>query len=110
VTTNRPYDDFWHCRSHCGSIDDDGVWPIKQDQINATLPRLNLIERWFREITTKRIRRGSFRSVRMLEQAIYDYIEGHNDEPKPLVWTADLADLLPRIARAHERLDTVQYH
>ncbi len=70
---------------------------------------LNLIERWFREITTKRIRRGSFRSVRMLEQAIYNYIEGHNDEPKPLVWTAELADLLPKIARAHERLDTVQY-
>ena len=69
---------------------------------------LNLIERWFREITTKRIRRGTFRSVRVLEQAIYDYIEGHNDDPQPLVWTADLADILPKIARAHETLDTVQ--
>ena len=69
---------------------------------------LNLVERWFREITTKRIRRGTFRSVRVLEQAIYDYIEGHNDDPQPLVWTADLADILPKIARAHESLDTVQ--
>ena len=69
---------------------------------------LNLIERWFREITTKRIRRGTFRSVGALEQAIYDYIEGHNDDPKPLVWTADLADILPKIARAHESLDTVR--
>ncbi len=69
---------------------------------------LNLIERWFREITTKRIRRGTFRSVRALEQAIYDYIEGHNDDPQPLVWTADLADILPKIARAHESLDTVR--
>ena len=69
---------------------------------------LNLIERWFREITTKRIRRGTFRSVPVLEQAIYDYIEGHNDDPQPLVWTADLADILPKIARAHESLDTVR--
>jgi len=70
---------------------------------------LNLIERWFREIITKRLRRGAFRSVNALETAVYDYIEQHNDDPKPLVWTADLADILPKIARAHRTLDLMQY-
>jgi transposase len=69
---------------------------------------LNLIERWFREIITKRIRRGSFRSLRVLEQAIYAYIEEHNQEPRPLIWTADLDDILPKLVRAYEALDTVQ--
>ena len=69
---------------------------------------LNMVERWFREITTKRIRRGSFRNVGVLEQAIYDYIAAHNQDPKPLVWTADLKDILPKILRAHETMDTMQ--
>lgn len=69
---------------------------------------LNLIERWFREIITKRIRRGTFRSVDSLERAVYDFIDQHNPNPKPFVWTADLADILPKIARAHEALDNVQ--
>ena len=66
---------------------------------------LNIVERWFREITTKRIRRGSFTSVAQLEAAIYSFIETHNEDPKPLVWTADVKDILPKIARAHEALD-----
>ncbi len=49
---------------------------------------LILVERWFREITDKRIRRGVFRSVRELKQAIKDSIERHNDEPTPFVWTS----------------------
>lgn len=69
---------------------------------------LNLIERWFREIITKRIRRGTFRSVDALEQAAYDFIDNHNRDPRPFVWTADLADILPKIVRAHEALDTMQ--
>ena len=68
---------------------------------------LNIVERWFREITTKRIRRGSFNSVAQLEAAIYAFIETHNEDPKPFVWTADLKDILPKIARAHEALDKV---
>jgi len=71
---------------------------------------LNLIERWFREIITKRIRRGTFRSVRALEQAVYDYIDRHNDDPTPFCWTADLVDILPKIVRAHQTLDAMQYH
>jgi len=69
---------------------------------------LNLVERWFREITTKRIRRGSFPSVAHLEKAINDYIVAHNQCPRPLVWTADLKDILPKIVRAHQALDTVK--
>jgi hypothetical protein len=51
---------------------------------------------------------GTFRGVPMLEQAVYDYVDGHNDDPQPFVWTADLADILPQTARAHETLDTVR--
>jgi transposase len=69
---------------------------------------LNLVERWFREITTKRIRRGSFASVAHLENAINDFIATHNQRPRPLVWTADLKDILPKIVRAHQALDTVK--
>ena len=69
---------------------------------------LNLVERWFRNITTQRIRRGSFRNVEALQQAIYSYIDTHNQDPRPLVWTADLKDILPKIMRAHEKLDTIK--
>lgn len=69
---------------------------------------MNLVERWFREITTKRIRRGTFRSVEALEKAIYAFIEDHNAAPKPLVWTADLEELFPKLARAYDALDTVR--
>ncbi len=68
---------------------------------------LNLVERWFREITTKRIRRGTFRGVPALVTAIEEFIDAHNQDPKPLVWTAKLKDILPKIARAHAALDTV---
>lgn len=69
---------------------------------------LNLVERWFREITTKRIRRGSFRSVDALVQAIHEFIAAHNEDPRPFVWAADLKDILPKIMRAHEKLDTIK--
>ena len=54
---------------------------------------LNLVERFFGEITEKRIRRGAFRSVQALEAAIREYLEHHNASPKPFVWTAS-ADLI----------------
>lgn len=69
---------------------------------------LNIVERWFREITTKRIRRGSFSSVAQLEAAIDAFIDTHNHDPKPLVWTADLKDILPKIMRAHDALDKAE--
>jgi transposase len=53
---------------------------------------LNMVERFFAEIGEKRIRRSTFRIVKALEQAIKEYLEDHNRNPRPFVWTAD-ADL-----------------
>jgi|SRR5580692_4673165 transposase len=60
---------------------------------------LNLVERWFAAITEKRIRRGSFRSTRELEQAIHAFLNLHNAQPKPFVWTKSADDILNSIAR-----------
>jgi transposase len=64
---------------------------------------LNLVERFFAEITEKRIRRGVFRSVAALEAAIREYLEHHNASPKPFVWTADADLILGRINKICER-------
>jgi len=69
---------------------------------------LNLIERWFREITDNRIRRGTFRSVGQLIQAIMDYIKQHNQSPKPFVWTAKAEEILAKVRRARNVLDKLQ--
>jgi hypothetical protein len=61
---------------------------------------LNLVERFFAEITTKRIRRGTFTSVAELEQAIHDYLDRHNAEPKPFVWAKSTEVILENEARA----------
>ena len=68
---------------------------------------LNLVERWFREITDKRIRRGSFHSVSELEQAIRDYLAHNNQQPKPFVWTASVAKILEKISRCKAILETL---
>jgi transposase len=68
---------------------------------------LNLVERWFREITEKRIRRGVFRSVEQLIAAIRAYIEEHNDHPEPFVWTAKAQDILEKVRRARAVLDKI---
>jgi transposase len=68
---------------------------------------LNLVERWFREITAKRIRRGVFRSVEQLIEAIRAYIDEHNCDPKPFVWTAKAQDILEKFRRARAVLDTI---
>jgi transposase len=64
---------------------------------------LNQVERFFAEITDKRIRRSAFRSVAALERAIEDYLAEHNNDPKPFVWTADADSILDRIKRVCER-------
>jgi transposase len=69
---------------------------------------LNLVERWFREITDKRIRRGVFHSVPQLIDAITTYIENHNQEPKAFTWTAGVERILEKVRRAREVLDKVQ--
>lgn len=66
---------------------------------------LNLVERWFREITDKRIRRGAFHSVGQLIDTIMDYIEQHNDNPKTFVWAAKAEEILGKVARAWDALN-----
>jgi transposase len=68
---------------------------------------LNLVERWFREITDKRIRRGVFKSVAQLIEAIRAYIEEHNENPRPFVWTAKAEDILEKVRRARAVLDKI---
>jgi len=65
---------------------------------------VNQVERWFAEITEKRIRRGSFTSVPSLEKAIQEYLEHNNENPKPFVWTADADLILGKIQRLCERI------
>jgi transposase len=69
---------------------------------------LNLVERFFRELTQKRIRRGTFRSVSELVRAIRDYLANHNRSPKPFVWTAKAEDILKKIQRARAALINVK--
>ena len=58
---------------------------------------LNQVERWFAEITRKRIRRATFRSVRELEKAIRDYIRVHNKAPQPFVWVASANKIITKV-------------
>lgn len=69
---------------------------------------LNLVERFFAEITRKRIRRGVFTSVAELEAAIEDYLDTHNLDPKPFVWTKTADVILAKTARASAALDAVK--
>ena len=66
---------------------------------------LNMVERFFRDITDKRIRRGVFTSVPDLEAAIDQYIKLHNNEPKPFIWTAKANDILAKVTRARAALN-----
>lgn len=66
---------------------------------------LNQMERWFAKITEERIRRGAFRSVAELERAIHDYIEKHNQNPKPFVWSATADLILCRVQGFCERIN-----
>jgi transposase len=74
---------------------------------------INLVERWFAELTNKQIRRGVHRSVSDLETAIREFIEVHNDNPKPFVWTKSADDILGSISRFAQRtmdlLEAQQY-
>jgi transposase len=68
---------------------------------------LNLVERWFRELTDKAIRRGVFHSVPDLVTAIETYLETHNEHPKPFVWTASIDAILDKVNRCKAVLETV---
>jgi transposase len=68
---------------------------------------LNLVERWFRDITEKAIRRGVFHSVPDLIAAIEDYLQANNDSPKPFVWTATAESILEKVRRGRVALDQI---
>ena len=100
----------------------DNYSPHKHPAVNAWLARnqrvhmhftptsassLNMVERFFRDITENRIRRGVFRSVPELVSAIEDYIQNHNHAPKPFIWTAKASDILEKVTRARRTLDKV---
>jgi len=65
---------------------------------------LNVVERFFRDLTTKRIRRESFGCVPALVQAITDYIATHNEDPRPFIWTAEAEKILEKVGRARTAL------
>jgi transposase len=68
---------------------------------------LNLVERWFRELTDKALRRGSFNSVPDLIGSIEEYLDAHNDDPKPFVWTATAESILQKVRRGRVALQTI---
>jgi transposase len=68
---------------------------------------MNLVERFFAELTTKRIRRGVFTSVGNLEEAIHDYLDHHNADPKRFVWTKTAETILAKERRALEKLQSL---
>lgn len=69
---------------------------------------LNMVERFFRDITTERLRRGVFTSVPELISAIDGYIAHHNTQPKPFIWTKSARDILQKVIRANSRLSSKQ--
>ena len=69
---------------------------------------LNLVERWFAEITRKRIRRGTFGSVAELNRAIHDYLHENNRNPRPFIWTTTASKIMAKIRHCKEALDAAQ--
>jgi len=69
---------------------------------------LNLVERWFGELTSKRIRRGSFVSVPDLKRAIDEFLEAWNEQPKPFVWTATVESIYRKLSRCRQTLERIQ--
>jgi transcriptional regulator with XRE-family HTH domain/transposase len=69
---------------------------------------LNLVERWFGELTAKAVRRGSFASVADLEAAIAQFLEACNDNPNPFVWTATVESIQNKLARCRQTLEQIK--
>ncbi len=83
-----------HRRFHLHAIPTSSSW-------------LNLVERWFRDLTQKRIRRGTFGSVGELVRAIQEYLESNNKQPKPFVWTAKVQEILAKVRRCKAILSSL---
>src|SRR6267378_3010824 len=92
----------------CGHHDHPAVqdWLAKQPRFNmhftpTSASWLNMVERFFRDITTERLRRGVFTSVSERVKAIDEYVAHHNKEPKPFIWTKSARDILQKVIRAN---------
>jgi transposase len=83
-----------HARFHLHFIPTSSSW-------------LNMVERWFRDLTDKRLRRGSFRNVRELITAIQEYVAHHNQNPRVFSWTASVEGILAKVAKSKEALGTL---
>jgi hypothetical protein len=64
-----------------------------------------MVERFFRDLTENQLRRGVFLSVDALETAIKNYIDLHNQQPKPFIWTAKASDILEKVKRGRASLN-----
>ena len=96
ATHTHPKVEAWfaaHPRYHRHFVPTSALW-------------LNLIERWFAEITRKRIRRGTFRSVAQLIRAIEDYVTHHTRHAEPFIWTATAATILRKVRHCKKALET----
>lgn len=104
---------------HCEGLEEQSKAAHKHPKVKAWLKRhprfhlhftptsaswLKMVERFFRDLTTRRIRTGIFTSVAQLEAAIADYLRTHNCKPKPFIWTAKASDILAKVTRAKESL------
>jgi len=69
---------------------------------------LNLVERWFGELTSKRLRRGSFGSVDDLQKAIAEFLAAWNEKPTPFVWTATVESIVEKLSRCRQTLEKIQ--
>jgi hypothetical protein len=69
---------------------------------------VNLVERWFGELTRKAVRRGTFVSVPDLVQAIEAFLAAWNENPQPFVWTAKVEDIIAKLERARTKLEIIQ--
>ena len=69
---------------------------------------LNLVERWFGELTAKAVRRGSFASVADLQIAITQFLEAWNENPNPFVWTATVESIQAKLSRCRQTLEQIK--
>ena len=88
-------------------------WLAKRPRFNmhftpTSASWLNMVERFFRDLTTERLRRGVFTSVPELVTAIDEYVAHHNVDPKPFIWTKSARDILQKVIRANSRLSSKQ--
>jgi transposase len=96
-THKEPHVQVWlkkHPRFVCHFVPTSSSW-------------LNLVERWFRELTEKAIRRGSFVSVPDLKQAIEEFMQAWNQTPKPFIWTASVGQIIEKIERARIKMEQI---